>query len=245
MTKGIEAHRKVEFVVTHSHFLTTNAKYSDIVLPVTTQWERYGYLKGNREILIWAGQVNEPLFEAKDDIWIAAELGKRLGLDSAKIDPMPLKQQVFNQVQGAKVIKDDGKTMENLVTITAADIAEMGVKGKPQTGRIPLKEFQEDGLYQVPRAPGDKLGFIALEAFRKDPVASQAEDAERQAGDPLPDLGGLCQVEGLDGDPPDPRVQQAVRGVRGYLQRLEDPREGRVSAADLHDPLPPALALHL
>jgi anaerobic dimethyl sulfoxide reductase subunit A len=173
MTKGIAAHRKVEFVVTHAHFLTTSAKYSDIVLPVTTQWERYGYLKGNREILIWATQVNEPLYEAKDDIWIAAELGKRLGLDATKIDPMQLNQQIFNQVKGTKVIKDDGKTQENLVTITAADIAEMGVTGDPQTGRITLKEFRDVGQYQVPRAPGDKLGFIALEAFRKDPVANK------------------------------------------------------------------------
>ncbi len=169
MTKGIAAHRKVEFVVTHSHFLTTSAKYSDIVLPVTTQWERYGYLKGNREVLLWASQVVEPQFEAKDDIWIAAELGKRLGLDPTKIDPMPLKQQIFNQVKGAKVIKDDGKTTEALVTITAADIAEMGVQGEPQTGRIAMKEFRETGQYQVKRAPGDKLGYIAYEAFRKDP----------------------------------------------------------------------------
>jgi anaerobic dimethyl sulfoxide reductase subunit A len=173
MTRGIAAHRKVEFVVTHAHFLTTSARYSDIVLPVTTQWERYGYLKGNREILIWASQVNQPLYEAKDDIWIAAELGKRLGLDATKIDPMPLNQQIFNQVKGSKVIASDGKTMDNLVTITAADIAEMGVQGETQTGRISLKEFRDSGQYQVPRAPGDKLGFIALEAFRKDPVANK------------------------------------------------------------------------
>ena len=40
MTKGIQAHRKVEFVVSLNYVLNTNSKYSDLVLPVTTQWER-------------------------------------------------------------------------------------------------------------------------------------------------------------------------------------------------------------
>ncbi len=54
MTKGIEAHRKVEFVLSLNYVLNTNSKYSDVVLPVTTQWERDGYMKGNRDHLIWA-----------------------------------------------------------------------------------------------------------------------------------------------------------------------------------------------
>lgn len=172
MTRGIAAHRKVEFVVTQTHFLNTSAKYSDVVLPVTTQWERYGYLKSNREVLIWASQVVAPLYEAKDDIWIARELGKRLGLDETKIDPISPKQQIFNQVKGSKVMKKDGSGYEPLVTITTADIAEMGVQGDPQAGRISLKDFREIGTYQVERTAGDKLGYIALEAFRKDPVAN-------------------------------------------------------------------------
>ena len=81
MTKGIEAHRKVEFVVSMNFVLNTNCKYSDLVLPVTTQWERAGYFKGNRDHFIWAQNIVDPLFEAKDDDWIAMEVAKRLGLD--------------------------------------------------------------------------------------------------------------------------------------------------------------------
>ena len=180
MMKGIQAHRKVEFVVSHSHFLTTNSKYADIVLPVTTQWERWGYIKGNREVLIWASQVVPPQFETKDDIWIAAEVGKRLGLDPAKIDPMPLPQQVVNQIKGAQVTKDDGKTREPLVTITADDVkalAAQNIKVEAQTGRIGFNEFKEIGQYQVPRKPGDNLGFIAMQAFREDPAKNPLKTA--------------------------------------------------------------------
>jgi anaerobic dimethyl sulfoxide reductase subunit A len=175
--KGIEAHRKkLEFVVSQAFNFTTQAKFSDIVLPVTTQWEKQGGFLGygtpyssNREILIWFNQVINPLFEAKDDIWVAAEIGKRLGLDVSKIDPIPLKQQNFNQLAGAKVIKEDGKDFEKLVTITEEDIKAMGVTGKPQTGRITVKEFREKGIYQVPRAKGDNHGFTEFEDFRSDP----------------------------------------------------------------------------
>ena len=172
-TKGIEAHKKVEFVVSNSHFLTTNSKYADVVLPVTTEWEREGgFLTGNRELLIFYTKITEPLYEAKHDIWIAKELAARLGLDADEIDPISDKQKLFNQLAGAQVMKEDGSGMETLVTITAADIAEWGVEGTPQQGRIGLKEFKEAGMHQVPRKAGDNYGFIAYEDFRKDPNAN-------------------------------------------------------------------------
>ncbi len=184
MKKGIDAYRKVEFVYAHSQFLTTKAKYADVVLPVTTEWEKYGtILTGNREMLIWASQVTEPLFEAKDDIWIDTEIGKRLGLDPQKINPIPLKQQIFNQIAGTKVMNEDGKTYETLVTITDADIAEMGVTGKTQTGRIPIKEFKERGIYQVPRKFEDAYTYIPLKDFRNDPEAN-----------PIPTASGKIEI---------------------------------------------------
>jgi anaerobic dimethyl sulfoxide reductase subunit A len=189
MAWGIKAHRHVEFVVSQSHFLTTNSKYSDIVLPATTQWERFGTMSsGGREIgFIWAQQITEPLFEAKDDIWMAAEIGKRLGLDPDVINPVPLKQQVFNRLAGAKVMRDDvplsKSEYETLVTITAADIAEWGVEGEPQTGRISINELKEKGFYQVPRSPGDNFEWIAMKDFRDDPEAN-----------PIPTPTGKIQI---------------------------------------------------
>jgi anaerobic dimethyl sulfoxide reductase subunit A len=171
LSKGIEAHRKVEFVVTQGHFYNTDARYSDLVLPITTQWERYGtFTAGNREALFFSSQAVEPLYEAKDDMWVAVELAKRFDIDpSVEIEPISIKQQVFNQVVGSKVIKEDGSGYEPLVTITADDIAELGVEGEPQTGRISYQEFKEKGVYQVPRSPNDKFGFTEFEEFRKDP----------------------------------------------------------------------------
>ncbi|WP_147535274.1 molybdopterin-dependent oxidoreductase [Bacillus marasmi] len=173
IAKGIEAHRKVEFIVTNAYCLTTNAKYSDIVLPVTTQWETPGAVKGgNREILITWSQIIDPLYESKSDQMIAEGLLEKLGKNPKDVFPYSEKQQYFNQLAGSKVVTENGVDFEPLCTITAQDIKEMGVEGTPQQGRIPLKEFIEKGLYQVPRKQGDNFGFIAYQDFIEDPVAN-------------------------------------------------------------------------
>jgi anaerobic dimethyl sulfoxide reductase subunit A len=176
--QGLKAMRKVEFAVTQDFHLTTGARYSDLVLPVTTQWERAGYLVNpNREAAFWASQVVEPQFEAKDDDWIDWQIGLRLGVVDPNMPEISLAQQIFNRVAGATVVMADGVTTEPLVTITEEDLAVLGVEGEPQVGRIPILDFKKAGTYQVPRAEGDNFTFIALKDFRADPVANPLDTA--------------------------------------------------------------------
>lgn len=172
--KGVKAFRKVDFVVTSDIVLSTVSKYADIVLPALTPWEEElgGFLTGNPEMLLWYNQITEPLFEARDYQWIEGELAKRLGLDPKDLFPNSRTQQAFNQLAGATVIKADASDYEPLVTITAEDIKNLGVEGKPQQGRITFAELKTKGVYQVERHPGDAFGFISGKAFRDDPVAN-------------------------------------------------------------------------
>ena len=172
--KGIEAHRAVEFVVGQGHFLTATNKYSDIVLPITTHWERdnTGYIwEGyyNRDILIITDKVIEPYFEAVSDAEASMKIGEKLGLTADMWGTVPAKQRLFNAVATTTVIKEDGQTWENLCSITEEDIKEWGVEGQPQEGRISIKKYMEDGLYRVDRKVGDNFGFIHKKAFRDDP----------------------------------------------------------------------------
>lgn len=172
--KGIEAHRAVEFVVGQGHFLTATNKYSDIVLPITTHWEREnsGYLwEGyyNRDILIVTDKVIEPYFEAVSDAEASMKIGEKLGLTADMWGTVPAKQRLFNAVATTTVVKEDGVTWENLCAITEEDIKEWGVEGQPQEGRISIKKYMEDGLYRVDRKVGDNFGFIHKQAFREDP----------------------------------------------------------------------------
>lgn len=177
INKGIEAHRKLDFVVTNHFVMTPEAQYSDLVLPVTTPWEKDGeVLYGNKEILIWSENIIDPIFEARDDIWIASELAKRLGINHTLIEPSTLRQKNFEIVASSTVMKEDGE-YENLVSITKSDIEELGVEGQTQEGRIPILEFKKKGIYQVPRSEGDGFSYIHNKNFREDPENNPLETA--------------------------------------------------------------------
>lgn len=179
MARGIEAHRKVDLVIAQTQFYTTAARYADIVLPVTTEWENHDKFIGgklahqsNREMMVAYQNICEPLFEAKSDQTIARELAVALGLAEEDVFAISEDQQYFNLVSSMEVMDDDGKTYVPAVGITADDIAEMGAEGEPQEGKLSYQEMKELGVYQVKRQPGDNFGYIAFEDFAKDPEAN-------------------------------------------------------------------------
>jgi anaerobic dimethyl sulfoxide reductase subunit A len=171
--RGIEAHRAVDFVLTLAQFMTTNARYSDIILPVTTEWETVGGFGsyGNREYLEVYTQVTEPLGEAKTDQEINTLLLEGMGIDPAQAYSCSEKQAFFNKIAGCKVMGDSGE-METLVTITDDDISEWGVEGAAQEGVIGLQEFLDNGGYQYERSEDDGQGYIGYQDFIEDPEAN-------------------------------------------------------------------------
>ena len=171
--KGIEAYRMMDTVVAQNLVMTTNCKYADIVLPVASPWERYGDLSpAYRETIVWFSQVVEPLFECKSDAEIALELADRIGVDRNVLRPVSEKQLIINMVAASQILSEDGENFENLVSITEEDLAELGVEGQPQEGRVPILDFKRDGIFTIERSVGDGLDFIALKPFRDDPEAN-------------------------------------------------------------------------
>ena len=174
--EGVEAMRSVEFVVGQGHFLTATNKYADIVLPITTNWEREGayvwegYM--NRDILLINRKIVDPFYESKSDDEAMMTIGEKFGLAPEMWGTVSEKQRLFNSVATSTVVKEDGETWENLVSITEDDIKEWGVEGEPQEGRIPFAKYMEDGLYRVDRHIGDNFGFIHKKEFREDPEAN-------------------------------------------------------------------------
>ncbi|RLD31950.1 MAG: molybdopterin oxidoreductase, partial [Bacteroidetes bacterium] len=82
-SKGLEAYKKMDFIVSHDYFMTPSCQWSDVVLPVTTFLEREDILFSNTNYLFYSGQASEPLGEARTDYWIFAELSERLGFKNA------------------------------------------------------------------------------------------------------------------------------------------------------------------
>ncbi|NPV65937.1 MAG: molybdopterin-dependent oxidoreductase [Anaerolineae bacterium] len=71
-----------EFIVSHEHFLTPSARYSDIVLPACTFWETWGMASNWKysPSRILMPQVIEPLYGTKSDYAICAMIAERLGI---------------------------------------------------------------------------------------------------------------------------------------------------------------------
>jgi anaerobic dimethyl sulfoxide reductase subunit A len=82
VNKGIRALKKVEFVVVQDQFLTTMARFADVVLPASTNFEREDvqlpHSQGN--YLIHNSRVIAPLGESRSDLEILTALSQKLGI---------------------------------------------------------------------------------------------------------------------------------------------------------------------
>ncbi len=87
--RGAKALDALNFMVHSDIFLTPTAQHADIVLPVNTPWEREGLrtdFKVDQEAVghvQYRQKVVESRGESRSDAWIAMELAKRLGFESA------------------------------------------------------------------------------------------------------------------------------------------------------------------
>lgn len=76
--ESIKAWQKPECIITLEPFWTSQAKLSDIVLPVAIEGERYDIeISSNKEIIFMLKPVKKPFYEAKSDFWICKQIAKR------------------------------------------------------------------------------------------------------------------------------------------------------------------------
>lgn len=178
--EGIKAFRKVDFVLTLGLVFTPTAQYSDIVLPIATNWEDpngddFHLNQQNRETVMWHQfGVKAPYYEAKSDREIVMELGRRLGVDVDALFPYTGAELHMFRLLNATVVDDDGETVVPLVSISQEDIEKYGIRDfQPRTeGKTTIDEMVAKGIYHVARTPGDKLGYIGYADFVADPEAN-------------------------------------------------------------------------
>ena len=80
--KGIEAFKKMDFIVSHDYFMTPTCKWSDVVFPVATFLEREDILFSETNYLFYSGKAAEPVGESRTDYHIFRELSSRLGFEA-------------------------------------------------------------------------------------------------------------------------------------------------------------------
>jgi len=80
--KGARALQKLEFLAVNELFMTAQARYADLLLPVTSAAERSDLTRPwpSGPYFTFMNRALEPLGECKSDLIIAAELADRLGI---------------------------------------------------------------------------------------------------------------------------------------------------------------------
>jgi len=83
INKGVEALKKLEFIVVHEQFMTPTARFADILLPVTTIWERNDFARAwlAGPYFLYLNKAIEPPDDVKSDFDICRELAVRLGVE--------------------------------------------------------------------------------------------------------------------------------------------------------------------
>lgn len=145
-TKLLQDDTKLEFIVVSDVMMTPSAKFADILLPDTTGFEveniHTGSGEGRENFAVFAQKLIDPMFEAKDVLWVAEQLANRLGLGDAFRD-------------GHKTRED---WLRDIVTATQKTIPDFPA----------YDEFKKAGIYKK-TSTGNVVGFAA---FRKDPKAN-------------------------------------------------------------------------
>lgn len=139
---------KCEMIVVIENFMTSSAKYADILLPDLMTVEQEDIIPndyaGNMGYLIFLQPVTSEKFERKPIYWILSEVAKRLGPDV---------YQKFTE----------GRTQEQwLQHLYAKMLAK-------RSGVTVLRRTEKMGIYKRKDPNGH---FVAYKAFRDDPEAN-------------------------------------------------------------------------
>lgn len=157
VSKGIEALKRVEFVVVQDQFLTPLARFADIVLAASTHFEREDIQMPHNQggYLIYNYRAIEPLHEARSDLEILTDLALRLGITG------------FND-------RTEQEWLQELMKGAPVDRGTLSTKRvfrfDPPPSQVPLQEFIADPEKNPLRTPSGKIElFSPALAERKHP----------------------------------------------------------------------------
>ncbi len=219
------AMRKVEFVVINDIYLTNDAQYADIVLPVQTPLEldySISFMCTPSDFVFVGRRIIEPYYEAKADCEIYYMIADKLKIGEDVAPRLSTKQATFNQIMAGTIRKPDGSgERETLVSVTEEDLKFYGIEGAPQEGKIPIKELIDNVIYQVERKDGDNYMNVFNKAFREDPEANPLKTPSGKNEiycQRLKDYYDLAMLHDIDALP---KYKPAVDGYEQSLTETE------------------------
>lgn len=97
---------------------------------------------------------------------------------------------------------------------------------------MPYQQLRETGVYQVKRQPGDHLGYIAFQDFRRDPAGNPLDTPSGKLEIYCQQLSDTLTNMGWGRVRPLPTYAPGANGYESIVCRLALQGEGRLPLAD-------------
>jgi anaerobic dimethyl sulfoxide reductase subunit A len=147
----------VEFIAVQDNFLTSSARYADLVLPACTQFETWGLEDGWKygEEVFLTPQIVEPPFETKSDYRICAELSRKFGVWD-KFTEGGRNEKEWVEWMVNSIYKRT--RFPDIPTFKALNESNMGVYSKPvKIPEVAFTEFRKDPQRSPLSTPSGKI----------------------------------------------------------------------------------------
>ena len=174
---------KCEMIVVIDNFMTSSAKYADIVLPDLMTVEQEDIIPndyaGNMGYLIFLQPVTAPKFERKPIYWIMSEVAKRLGPDIHQKFTEGRTQEQWLQYLYAKMLEKDPKLP------SYDELKKRGIyKRKDPNGHfVAYKKFRENPETNPLKTPSGKIEIYSSKLAE---IAATWELEKDETISPLP-----------------------------------------------------------
>lgn len=153
--REIEAWRRPETIIVNEPFWSNTARFADIVLPVTTTFERNDIdvvSEYSGHYFVAMPKLIKPLFEAKSDFQIFTELSKRFGFEHRFTEGKTDMEWIRSFWDHAFHQPEDSSERKN-----------------KHTSAPSFDEFWERGYIEF-HIPPEAKNYVRYEAFRKNPL---------------------------------------------------------------------------
>lgn len=161
--KILEDESKCEFILVVDHQLTSSAKYADILLPGTTNFEEGdlvpGMSGGEMGWVIYAEPAIDPMFEAKSGYEMCSELAKRLGVGDKFTEGRTQQQWISYLVEETRK-KEPNVPSED-------ELRKQGVwrQRNPKGYTVALADFRADPEKNKLKTPSGKIELFSKKLY--------------------------------------------------------------------------------
>ncbi|MFO7895071.1 MAG: formate dehydrogenase subunit alpha [Longimicrobiales bacterium] len=123
-----EALSVMDWLVVQEIFLTETASYADVILPASAFPEKTGTFTNSDRRVQLGRQVLDPPGDARQDLWITQELGRRLGMDWAYDGPADVFEEIRQCTASMAGITWDRLELEHGVTYPCREVGDPGTE---------------------------------------------------------------------------------------------------------------------